>query len=303
MASTNQSPEFIAANKKYLQSQTDEERLLALEEMMKHMPKHKAGESMRANIRTRYKKLKQKIQTNKKKKKSGKHGIKKEGIQVVLVGLTNSGKSSLLSTLTNAEPKIDSYEFTTKSPVIGTLHYQGIQFQIIDMPAVNYEEFEQGITNTADILMIIITEISQISEILPFLEKAEGKKIICFNKSECLSSEQKRKISETLKTKKFSFSIISCITKENVEQLKSLLLENSGMIRVFTKSPEQKNPEKKPVILKPGSTVEQAAEKILKKGIKIKEVRVTGPSSKFPNQKVGLKHELKDKDIIEIHTI
>ena len=37
--------------------------------------------------------------------------------------------------------------------------------------------------------------------------------------------------------------------------------------------------------------------------IEVKEIRITGPSSKFPNQRVGLSHILKDKDIIEFHTL
>ena len=46
-------------------------------------------------------------------------------------------------------------------------------------------------------------------------------------------------------------------------------------------------------------TIEILAKKIFHSKIKIKEVRVTGPSSKFPNQAVSLSHILKDKDIVE----
>ena len=52
-----------------------------------------------------------------------------------------------------------------------------------------------------------------------------------------------------------------------------------------------------------GSTVKDIAEKILHGLSKqVKETRITGPSSKFPNQKTGLDHVLKDKDIVEFHT-
>jgi uncharacterized protein len=74
------------------------------------------------------------------------------------------------------------------------------------------------------------------------------------------------------------------------------------VIRIYTKEPgKPKTPE--PIVLPQGSTVKQAAEKILKGfSQKIKETHLTGPSSKFPNQKVGLSHILKDKDIVEFHT-
>jgi hypothetical protein len=297
---TNVSQEFIKAQAKYLAAKTDEDKLRALEEMKKTMPQHKSAENLRANIRQRYKKLKQAIE-KKSKQKKGKEGIKKEGIQVILCGLTNTGKSSLLETITNAKPLIAPYEFTTRRETIGTLNYQDISFQIIDMPAINHETFDQGIVNTADILLIIITKLSELEEINPFLIKAKGKRIVIVNKSDLLNDKEKRKISATLQSKKHNFCLISCKTKEGINKLKDLLIQESGVIRIYTKQPH-KAPDNKPVILKPPVTLQILAEKVLKKGIKIKEARVTGPSSKFPNQKVGLKHELKDKDIVEFHT-
>ena len=69
MASTNQTPEYQQAEKRYLQAQSDEERVTCLEEMIRQAPKHKAGESMRANLKTRYIKMKEKLERIKKTKK------------------------------------------------------------------------------------------------------------------------------------------------------------------------------------------------------------------------------------------
>ena len=184
MASTNQSPEFLAAQKKYLEAYSDEEKVFALEEMMKFMPKHKAGEGIRANLKSRYKALKEEIQNKVRQKKSTarKPGIKKEGVQIALIGLSGAGKSSLLASLTNASPLISNQLFTTKSPALGALRYQGILFQIIDMPAINYQNFDLGLVNTADILLIIISSLQELEQINPFIIKAPGKRIIIFNK-------------------------------------------------------------------------------------------------------------------------
>ena len=58
-----------------------------------------------------------------------------------------------------------------------------------------------------------------------------------------------------------------------------------------------------PIILFPESTVGDVAEKILKGfSLKVKETRIWGPSSKFSGQKVGLKHKLKDMDVVEFKT-
>jgi GTP-binding protein len=55
---------------------------------------------------------------------------------VGLVGLPNAGKSSLLSRLTRASPKIADYPFTTLEPVLGTLEGSDRQLIVADIPGL-----------------------------------------------------------------------------------------------------------------------------------------------------------------------
>ncbi len=55
---------------------------------------------------------------------------------VGLVGLPNAGKSSLISRLTRATPKIADYPFTTLVPALGTLHHDDRQLVIADIPGL-----------------------------------------------------------------------------------------------------------------------------------------------------------------------
>jgi hypothetical protein len=299
----NAHPEYINAEKDFYKADNDEDRLIALEKMISVLPGHKGAEKLRAQIKLRYKRLKEKIAKEKKAKKGGsKAGIKKEDMQAVIVGKTKSGKSSLISLLTNAKPEIANYEFTTKYPIVGMMDYNSIGIQLIEDPAVESEYYDRGVVNSADTILILVTDLIQIPEIEKITERALGKKIIVFNKIDLLSENEKRKISATLQSKKYNFILISTKTKEGIEELKEKLFKSFGRIRVYTKEPG-KDKSRKPIILFPESTVKHVAEKILKGfSSKIKETRIWGPSSKYSGQVVGLAHKLKDLDVVEFKT-
>jgi len=55
---------------------------------------------------------------------------------VGLVGLPNAGKSSLISRITRAAPKVADYPFTTLEPVLGTIHRDDRQLVIADIPGL-----------------------------------------------------------------------------------------------------------------------------------------------------------------------
>jgi len=302
MASTNQSPQYQKAAGRYLQAKTNEEKLTCLEEMIRECPKHKSSEKMLANLKTRYIKLKEKIETIKKTSKGAKKsGIKKEDLQAVIIGFTNSGKSTLISNLTNATPEISPYLFTTKVPIIGIMKYSGINIQLIEIPAINSEHYDRGTVNNADVILILIEKPDKIEQIKENLSKSIGKQIIVFNKIDILNENDKRRIESTLKSKKYDFVMISAKTGEKIEELKRKIFESFGKLRIYTKEPGKPKSEK-PFVFETGSSIKDVALKIFKDSSRIKETRIWGPSSKFPGQNVGLEHELKDLDVVEFRT-
>lgn len=294
--------EYVAAEKKYLNAQTMDERIVALEEMIKTAPKHKSSENLLAGLRSRLKKFLEKKEKSKKVGKTTQKAIKKEGFQVVLLGLPNSGKSSLLSKLTNAKPYISNNTFSTKHPEVGSMNYQGVKAQIVDLPPIGSDYFDSGIVNTADLIIVTLVSIDDLPKINPFLAKTLGKVIIVVTKSDLLSSEEIRKLEEKIKSKKLNAIITSNITLYNIEKLKEQIFKAMNVIRIYMKEPGKPH-SNIPAVLPTGSTLKDAAESIHNGFyLKVRETRITGPSSKFPNQKVGLSHVLKDRDIIEFHT-
>ena len=55
---------------------------------------------------------------------------------VGIVGEPNVGKSSLLSVVTSAKPKIDNYPFTTLEPVLGVVEHKNTSFVLVDIPGL-----------------------------------------------------------------------------------------------------------------------------------------------------------------------
>ncbi len=293
--------EYLEAEKVYLRAQTLEEKILALEEMIRTCPAHKGAENLRAELRRRLKKFKEKQETAKKTGKTSKKSIKKEGFQFVLIGKTNSGKSMLLGRITNAKSNVGDYPFTTKEPVIGTFAFGGVKAQVIDMPSLGGGGFDVGITNTADCLLIIVEKLEDINDIEKELNRARGKRIIVINKIDLLDDRERRKLEDRIKSKRINGIAISALNGEGIDKLKEKIFLEMGVIRVYTKEPG-KTASKDPVVLKDGAIVKDVAENI-RKGfyLTIRETRLTGPSGKFPNQRVGLNHLLKDRDIVEFH--
>lgn len=292
----NASPHFEKAQLEYEAAQTTEQKIRLLKKMISLAPKHKGAENLLKQLKTRLKKLKYANEKESKKAGSTKKGIKKEGHQVVIIGKTNSGKSSLLDNLTNAHPKISEIRFTTSKPIVGMMTYETINFQIIENPSVESEYYDKGLTNSADTLLILVNNINEIEEIKKYLEKSFAKQIIVFNNKNNLDE---RKISETLKSKRYDFVIIS--HPFNLTELKNKISQTFDKLRIYTKEPgKEKSP--KPMILSPESTIKDIAKKVLKNINSLKETKIWGPSSKFPGQKVGLAHKLKDLDVVEFRT-
>ncbi len=300
-------PEYSKAEKWFHEAKTVDEQLLALNKMISHAPKHKGAENLRQQLTTRRKKLENQLEKQKRSgKSSSKTGIKKEEMQCVIVGKTNSGKSSLLKILTNAEPKISENKFTTISPKIGMMSYQTTSIQMVEVPPIDSEYYDKGVVYTGDLVIIVSENLEDLNSILKEL-KTQGKILIVLNKSDKLSNNEKRKLQATLnsKYKKYPSIIISTKTKDydSIEILKEKIFQSFEVCRVYTKEPGKEVNKNRPMILPPNSTISDVAEKILKGfSSKIVQTKIWGPSSKFGGQVVGLKHKIKDMDIVEFKT-
>ncbi len=137
---TNLPAEAKAKFVKYMEAKTPEEKLRALQEFLSSVPKHKGTENLIRWIRKRMAELREEVE-ERKRKKGGRSTIsffveKSGAAQVVMVGFTNVGKSSLLRALTGAKAEVADYPYTTRFPIPGALKFEDIEFQLVEAPAI-----------------------------------------------------------------------------------------------------------------------------------------------------------------------
>jgi hypothetical protein len=135
----NLPPEYFKAEEKYACARTLEEKILATEELIRVAPKHKGAEKLLKTLKTRLAKLRQELRKQQARRTGGgpSFAVKKEGAaQVAILGLPNSGKSTLLQRLTAAQPEVAPYPFTTREPTPGMMQFEDVQVQLVEVPAI-----------------------------------------------------------------------------------------------------------------------------------------------------------------------
>ncbi len=384
----------VIAKKKWYeasQARTPQEKLEKLQEFSGLIPKHKGTEKLRAQVRRQISTLTKEI--DEAKRRRAKRGgprffFEKEGAaQIIILGPTKVGRSSLLTSVTNAKTEVSDYPFTTREPVPGMLKFEDLQFQLVEAPALVEGAANirsgglqtLGLARNADgiILMIDLSQdaLSQLRIMLEELEKARilirkprakveierkhvgaGLRIIVFGRLlDCnlrdienmlkgyrilhatvrISGEasiddvedaifestiyrpaiviankaDSPKAASTLLQLERSFAgllpiiPISCQTRTGLEALGAEIFMALGIIRIYTKEPNDKHPSTNPFILKRGSTVTNLSKQIHSDFIKrYAYARVWAKRLTFSPQRVGPSFLLDDKDIVELHT-
>jgi len=372
-------------------SKNPKEKLQAYSEFLAAIPQHKGNERLRAQVKTKIAELKQEIIAQRGRRRSGKSpwSLQREGAaQVMVVGLTKTGKSSLLKSLTNAQVTVASYEYTTQRPIPGILQFQDIQIQLVELPAPRLApsgryEFQPesvdlihrcdglivlvDLTNDPQLQLDSITtslEAADISIQRPLsrveivLTKGSGEvRVATTSTQSSVSHEQIRELLHSygignalvrvygsasiddvedavlenvtlykptlLVANKIDLdlgrevssrfignvpdflptALTSCLTGQGLTTIGSKLFEGLGIIRVYTKEPNDSKPSNQPFVVRAGTTVRELASSIhTNLAERYRYSRIWGSTSKFAGERVGPDHVLGDQDIVEIHT-
>ena len=160
-----------------------------------------------------------------------------------IIGLPNAGKSSLLAAITNANPKIANYEFTTLNPNLGVASYDNKEITIADIPGLIEganegtglgTQFLKHIERCKSLLHLIdITNVNLIkaynqvkNELQNYSEELIKKKeLIVLNKIDLVDRDLVEKIVQDFsKDKKCEVLTLSTLEKNSVSKIKAKLI-------------------------------------------------------------------------------
>lgn len=162
---------------------------------------------------------------------------------VGLVGFPNAGKSTLLSVITSAKPKIADYEFTTLKPNLGIVKYRDFQtFVMADIPGIiegaaegkglgHY--FLRHIERNSVLLFLIPADADDIKKQYDILldelrrynpEMLDKERLIAISKCDMLDDELKAELkSELDNTLPINYLFISSVAQQGITELKDIL--------------------------------------------------------------------------------
>jgi hypothetical protein len=228
----------------------------------------------------------------------------------------------LLAALTNAEPDVADYPFTTRAPQPGMSTFENVQVQLVDLPPVTPEFAEGwlfGIIRTADAAVLVADLASDelLSETQAVLDQlaaanirlvadgidAPGDKrtMVVANKLDSRGAGDRLVLLREFLGGRLPVLPVSATAGTGLETLREQLFRLLGVIRVYSKPPGRKVDLSAPFILKQGATVLDAAEAVHKDFVvKLKYARLWGGDT-YQGQMVGRDHLLQDGDILELH--
>lgn len=164
------------------------EKLQLLQEFLSLVPKHKGTEKLRAQVKTKMSTLRKEVRARKRRKVGGRGPmffVEKEDVpQVVVLGQTKVGRSSLLASITNARVEVSNYSYTTRTPIPGMFHFENLRIQLVEVPAIiegaaegkAWGQQALGLARNADGLILMVDlindPIKQFCLLIRELEKA-----------------------------------------------------------------------------------------------------------------------------------
>lgn len=327
----NLTPQYHRAEAQYRSARSPLDKLAALEEMWRELPKHKSTEKIQAELKKKLSAARKALQQGGSKgaSKADPFAIAKSGAgQVVLLGAPNVGKSAIVGALTHAHVQVADYPFSTPLPVPGMVQYEDIQIQLIDTPPVTADHVPPGfpgLWRLADALIVVsdlgsAELLDDVDMCLNHLQQrgiklANGPRrtpddpeaplvvpgLVLANKVDLPATAEPLDMLREMLGVHVRIEAISTLDENQLGRVPGLLFKLIDVIRVYSKPPGKKPDLAEPFVLPAGSDVHAMARSVYR-GFEnqVISARLWGHGV-HDGQNVHLDHVLHDKDVVELH--
>ncbi len=342
----NLTPEYYEAEKRWRSAQNLDEKIDALQDMLSTIPKHKGTEKMQGDIKQRLAKAREQKETRAKKsvgKRRPDWVVQRQGCgQVVVAGPANSGKSSLVAALTNAEPEIGDYPFSTVMPAPAMLDYKNVQIQLVDLPPLHPDmspSWLPQVIQAANAVLLVLDAsdddiLSKTTAALQFLQdknlplrcpEHSGEKqflgqppeedeeprisypaMVVLNKNDRDGAEIRHMLLQEMWQEE-GLPYLPAVTTsvksdDSLADLPGKIWHLLGKVRVYTRPPGREPDFSAPFVLDRGSTALDLARTIHKEVGRTFKYARVWGDNTFDAQRVGRDYVLSDGDVLEVHS-
>jgi small GTP-binding protein len=237
--------------------------------------------------------------------------VRREGAaQIALVGPPNVGKSSLLQALSEIQIKTGDYAFTTLRPVPALTRIGGVLVQLVEIPGLIEGAADDRGGGRA------LLGVLRFADAIVYCGRADGDphELAIVRAEVALAGIEKPSLVAAtradeaapgaiagLETAMPGLDVVpvSILDETTLDAIREAIWRLTGLIRVRLRT--NGVTEDEPIALEPGSTVADVADWVHHDlAAAFSGARVSGPSARFDDQRVGRDHVVSDGDVVEI---
>jgi ribosome-interacting GTPase 1 len=327
----NLTPQYQAAEARYRQASTNEEKIEHLQEMLRLLPKHKGTEKIFADLKRRLSKH-QRVEVRSgsvSRRVPGEYVDSAGAHQVLLIGGPNAGKSALQAAVTHAKPDVAAYPYTTTHLAPAMMPIRDVQTQLVDGPALSREFARPWLKSqilACDLVLWVVSLgdddlLDAVEDTLGMLEEWHIRLVPAEDEVPHPDEDDRTNVPALLVTTHaddeeasvraellaeaipdvWTSIPVSTTAPTGLDVLAERVFEALHVVRVYTKIPHRKPDMTSPFLLDRGATVIDFAEAVHREiAEKLVFARIWGEGA-YDGQRVQRDHVLCDGDIVELH--
>jgi uncharacterized protein len=313
----NLPPTYFEEEKRLREAKNADDKIAIIERMLAIVPHHKGTDHLIAQLRSKISKLREEKERRPQvqRKLDLLYNVKKEGAgQVLFIGFPNSGKSTLVGSLSGEPLEVGDYPYTTRFLQTRMMRYEDVWVQLVDTPALGDESQGMWFGNMlrkADLIVAVLALsealeaeyeliLDEMRRQLPYIDKQQGSLLVVVNKADL--TVHAHSLEEFEKQLSIERVIpVSATQDMNLHLLREMLFEGLGIIRVYSKLPGKKPDFDAPFVLKRGSTTLDLAVKVHKDFVVKLRYAKLWRGAEHNGMMVSKDFVLEDRDVIELH--